>query len=523
MTASSTRKSVAEPIPIPEGLAPRVRARRAIVVGARLLAGVSGVAVAALAIGVVGLVPFPSYHVAVPAVEVIPAPAEQIRVCPGGMLRLGEESGADTGTPVPIDEATVVAFGFGAALRLEPLEQGDAGTGGSSAAPVVLRIAPESSGPGDGVTLAGAQSQTVAARDFVGLAAAVCAEPRTSIWLVSGAMTVGRSAVLTLSNPTAVAATVDLAIYGENGPVVAPGLSGINVPAGFQRVLALAGFAPGLAFPVVHVEARGGQVVAAIQQSIVRGLAASGVELTGVSPEPSTDFVIPGVRILDSVGTNRALALGGWEDVGPAIRILAPGEEPARVQVNIVPDDPTAPGASFELTVDGGTVSEVPLDSGATATGHGFEDGTYTVVVSSDVPVVAAVRVSTAVDTGVDPEPDAVLDPPASDFAWFVAAVPLDGDTLMTAAPGPDPILSARNTTGSDITIWLDAQGGADLELLVPAGASASIPIDPGVSYLLRGAAGLAVAVSLAGPGELAGYVIWPSLPVAGPIVIHPN
>lgn len=494
--------------------------RRALVVGGRLVAGVAGLAVAALAIGVVGFVPLPEHRVTLAAVEVTPAPADQIRVCPGGLLRLGEESGADAGTPVPIDQAAVVAGAIGAPLQRDPLPAGDAGTGGSTAAPQVLRIAaaPESN---DVITLSGAQSQIVDARDFVGLATAVCAEPGSSIWLVGGAMTVGRSTVLTLSNPTSVVATVDLEIYGENGPVVAPGLGGIRVAPGSQRVLALAGFAPGLASPVVHVEARGGQVVAALQQSIVRGLAESGVELTGASAAPSTDLAIPGVRLVDSIGTNRALALDGWQDVVPAIRILVPGDEPAEVQVSVIPDNPTLEGASFELTVAAGTVIEVPLDSADM--GHGLDDGTYSVLVHSDVTVVAAVRISTAVDSGVDPEPDAILDPPASDFAWFVPAPPLVADTLIEVAVGPDPVLSARNSTAADITVRLEAQAGPDLELVVPAGSSASIAVEAGTGYLLRAAAGLSVALSFAAPGELAGYVIWPSRPVAGPILIRPN
>ena len=39
-------------------------------------------------------------------------------------------------------------------------------------------------------------------------------------------------------------------------------MSGIVVKAGAQRVIPLAGFAPDVAAPVVHVTASGGQVVA---------------------------------------------------------------------------------------------------------------------------------------------------------------------------------------------------------------------------------------------------------------------
>ena len=104
-------------------------------------------------------------------------------------------------------------------------------------------------------------------------------------------------------------------------------MNGIDVPAGAQRVLSLAGFAPGLVSPVVHVEARGGQVIAFLQQSIVRGLDAVGVDLVDAAPDPATDLTFPGVRVFDSVGVNRALSLDDWDDVAPIVRIAEPGDD----------------------------------------------------------------------------------------------------------------------------------------------------------------------------------------------------
>jgi hypothetical protein len=61
-----------------------------------------------------------------------------------------------------------------------------------------------------------------------------------------------------LSNPTAVAATVDVRVFGEAGPVEAPSALGDHRAAARQRVLSLAGLAPNLASPVVHVTSTGG-------------------------------------------------------------------------------------------------------------------------------------------------------------------------------------------------------------------------------------------------------------------------
>ncbi|MFW8745689.1 DUF5719 family protein, partial [Mesorhizobium japonicum] len=160
--------------------------------------------------------------------------------------------------------------------------------------------------PGGSGLLAGAQSQIAAADDESGLAAAACAEPSGSTWLVGGATTTGRTTLLTLANPTQVDATVTLAIFGEKGVVQAPGLSGIVVTAGAQRVIPLAGFAPDLASPAIHVTARGGRIVASLQQSTVRGLDAGGVDLVGATADPSTSLRIPGIRVLGAAAVAQA-------------------------------------------------------------------------------------------------------------------------------------------------------------------------------------------------------------------------
>ena len=234
----------------------------------------SACAAAVAVILVVGLVPLPTVAIQPPSVEVEPQPADEVRVCAGAILRLGDETGQDAGTGVALGDPSVRSAAVGGTLRPGVLEATDAGTGGTSAAPAVFQLTPE-----PGATLAAAQSQVVDDEGFSGYAATACAEPSGSVWLVGGATTIGRTTLLTLANPTEVDATVSLSIFGENGAVTAPGMSGIHVAAGSQRVLSLAGFAPELLSPVVHVESRGGRVAAWLQQSITRILDPGGVEL----------------------------------------------------------------------------------------------------------------------------------------------------------------------------------------------------------------------------------------------------
>ncbi|MBW8873090.1 MAG: hypothetical protein JF618_13355 [Leifsonia sp.] len=303
----------------------------------------------------------------------------------------------------------------------------------------------------------------------------------------------------------------------------APGLSGITIPAGSQRIFSLAGFAPGLASPVVHIEARGGQVVAFLQQSIVRGLDSVGVDLVDAGAEPAKQLTIPGVRIRNAIGVNSALTLVDWQDVGPAVRIAVPGTKKTKVTVNVIPVDPKVDGTSFQTTVDPGKVDELALDSGAEVdTGVALADGTYTVTIESDQPVVAGVRVSTAVGDGGD-QGDAAPQAPPSDLAWYASSPALTGDTLVSIAPGPDPQLELTNPTKAEVTVVAKAQGGGDdITIKVPGNGAASVAVKEGLTYLLTAATGLHAAVSYAGDAQLAAYPVTSSRPVSGPIVIRP-
>lgn len=502
--------------------------RRGLLIGARVLSGVVAAGVAVVVIGAVAFVPLPTLDPGARGVTVDPAAADQLRVCSGAAMRLGDESGADADSAFAIGTPSLGGRALGGDLERTRLTSADPAAV-PSAAPESLRV-----GPSTDALLAGAQSQDVEVSDFDGLTAAGCSEPSGSTWLVGGAMSIGRTTVLLLTNPTDVPSRVNLEIFGEDGAVSAPGMTGIDVPAGGQRVLSLAGFAPGVESPVVHVTARGGRVVADLQHSIVRGLDAVGVETVGAGADPALSLVIPGVRILDSVGTNRATALTDWQDVVAALRVGNPGDAPAVVGVRVVPATDAAEGvvgATFQLEVDAGTVAEIALGAGGDAEGEGAEgdasqglqDGVYTVFVDSDVPVVAGVRASTAVDSGTDPTPDAEPEAPASDLAWFSAAPALDDSALVVVPDGPSPLLSLVNPTTADVEIALAAQdGGESPTVTVPAGTAVSLAVEPG-AYLLSGVEGLSVGVSFADAGALAAFILSPSRPVAGSLVVHPD
>ena len=464
-------------------------ARTALLVGSRVAVGAAALVVGAGLIAAATFIPLPTAELEAPVVTVTPVPSADQVVCPGSVLRLGDESGANATSATAIGTATTVQASTAGDVESQALAATDAGGGLGSPVALSVPSTPDAA-------VAGAQSQSVRAGDYRGFAAAECSAPSSDVWLVGGSTAVGRTALLTLANPGAVSSTVSIEIYSEDGRVDAQGTSGIVVAAGGQRVLTLAGFAPSLESLAVHVTSRGGPVAATLQQSIVRGIDPGGVDIVGPTGAPATTQVIPGVTVTASVEVLGLLGLEGYADLDTVLRILVPGSEPANVTVTMTSTAEGALPAGFDIVIDPGVVTDVPLDD--------LDDGTYAVTIESDAPVVTALRASTA--TGGD-----------VDLAWFTAASPLTGDALIPVAAGPGARLGLSNTTATAISATLDGQ-----PLEVAAGAAVSIGVGDGRSYLLSGGAGLAVSVGYSGAGRLGSYAVSASATEEPPVVVRP-
>ena len=403
----------------------QVTVRGVAIVGARVVTGVVGLAVAAVVIGAASLLPIPTLRSQPASVVVTPVPTAQQVVCAGAVLRLSDETGQ--GATIPSAVGGGPALDYDASdgeVEAIPLGTSDAGTGGTFDAPLLISTPPGS--PETRVLVSGAQSETVDVGDFVGLASSGCAPVSADSWFPSGSTVVGRTTLLTLSNPTEVPATVDIEIFDDAGPVSAPGSSGIIVPPNGQRVLSVAGFAPDLDAPVVHVTSTGGQVVANLQQSIVRGLDAGGLDIVAPAVAPATDIVVPGLVIQNVGGVQQLVSRGAdYLDVSPVIRLFAPGEGTVTATLAVFAEDGAATGTALDFDFDAGRAIDVPLD--------GFEaplqDGAYTVRVTTSMPAVASVRATAAgtADAGA-------LAP--NDFAWFASAPVLSERAQVTIAEG---------------------------------------------------------------------------------------
>ncbi|MFT7764862.1 DUF5719 family protein [Clavibacter tessellarius] len=503
--------------------------RDAVRIATRVTTGIAGVAVLGVVVTGALLLPPASTDASAPSVLVTPVATDQQRVCPGALLRPPEADAAATTGAVAVGSSTVTsgsatagAATGGPGVRTSRLQAPEVQGGASTEASVLAVAGAEGDDPTE---LAGAASQIATQSDLAGLAAAPCSEATSESWLVGGGTTTGRTTFVVLDNPSGVSSTVDLAISGEDGAVSAPGASGINVPAGSRRVLSLAGLAPDLSSPAIHVQSRGGQVVATLEQSTVRGLLAGGVDVVVPAAAPATTLTMTGLRVDTQVaaqpapaegeapaeGTDGAAGSGPGADVGTdpdrstAVRILVPGSDDADVSVSVAPEDGTdGTGTTFTVEADGGRVTDFPVS--------GLTDGRYAVTVQSSVPVAAAVRtVSGAAEGG------------ATDFAWLPASGTLTRDALVSVPAGPAPLLHVRNPGDAEATVTARPTDGSEpVALTVPAGAEVSTSVAAGRTYLLEGSAGLTATVTLAEPGRSAALPVVPVLPAADPLRVHP-
>lgn len=312
--------------------------------------------------------------------------------------------------------------------KAAPVSESPAGPRPAAAAPLAGVVAQQGV---DDVTVLSADAQadrqpsagavmryTAEDGDLRGLAAAACQQPGNDLWLVGANTSLGRTAVLKLSNASSSPATVSLELFGAAGPIQAPGSRGLLVAPGTTRSVILAGLAPGQERLSVRVRSAGGPVAAHIQQSVLRGLTPGGVEFIAPAAAPALRQVITGVDIQDPAGLEGLTGQSGFADAGPALQLTVPGSADAVIAIKVFGRDgqKALPGGGV-VTAKAGSVTEVPL--------AGVPAGPYTVSVSSDVSFTAAARATRGLTAG-----------DASDFAWSPASARL-GSQHVVPVPGP--------------------------------------------------------------------------------------
>ncbi|WLQ05211.1 DUF5719 family protein [Arthrobacter oryzae] len=266
-------------------------------------------------------------------------------------------------------------------------------------------------------------SYTATDGDLQGAAAAGCQEPANDLWLVGANTSLGRTAVLHLSNASSTPATVSLDLYGAKGQIQAPGSRGLLVAPGTTRSIVLAGIAPDQESLSIRARSAGGPVTAIIQQSVLRGLTPGGVDFIVPGASPATRQVMSGVDIQDPASAKALTAKPGYADAAAALQIAVPGPADAVVEIKLYGRDgqKALPGGGV-VTAKGGSVTEVSM--------AGVPAGQYTVAASSDVSFTAAARVTRGLASNS-----------ATDFAWSPSSARLGSQHVVTVPRAGDRYL----------------------------------------------------------------------------------
>ncbi|MDO5739570.1 MAG: DUF5719 family protein [Ornithinimicrobium sp.] len=376
-----------------------------------------------------------------------------------------------------------------------------------------------------------------------GLSVAACTGAQEVQWLVGGSGEPGRSEQLVLVNPGADAVTATVSIWGADGPVTMTGGGGIVVPPHGQVVQLVDGFAPAVESPVIRVEAGGGPVVAHLGVLSRDGTTDLGSEIVTNAAEPSTDLVLPA---LPREGTDED---EGAESGPVTVRLVAPGDQPAVVDLTALTKDGAQRLSSHVTRIPAGHTVDVVLDD--------LPAGVNALRIRSDVPVTAGAqsqflpRSKTAVvvkgeaatkdvkdstkkttkppakDTGTSTSGPTQAEPlvhPAGDLAWVAASALHTGPVGiaipdLSGLPGAELTLAVTAVDAVDARlVWLRADGTTftdDLDripndstrtIVVPAAARA-------VWVMPEGTAGVAAALHVVGADDLGPFAASTTLP----------
>ncbi|WP_258062387.1 DUF5719 family protein [Arthrobacter sp. B0490] len=339
-------------------------------------------------------------------------------------------------------------------------------------APTLFRAQPQG-----GLTPVAAATATYTATDgdLRGLAATGCQVPSSDFWILGASTTVGQASILTLTNPSGTPATVDLELYGQDGPIEATGARGQLVAPGETRRIVLGGLAGVQEQVAVRVRSDGGRITGIVQQSVLRGLTPGGLELLSPTAAAGVTQVVPGVVVQDAGTARRIREQEGHGTAAPELQVLVPGTSDAVLDIEVY-------GPDGVVELPGGGVGTAAAGSVTTVALTDLPEGTYTIAVTSDVSVVASARITRGIDGGKP-----------VDFAGAPSAARLGADHAMALAEGVDTalVLGAPSGRGEVTLTPVAADGtlGDPVVIGLAGGTSVTVP----ASSLGRAPAGVVI------------------------------
>lgn len=343
--------------------------------------------------------------------------------------------------------------------------------------------------------------------DLRGLMALPCTEPSRDVWLLGGSTQIGHSAVLTVTNPTRTAATLEAEAWGPLGALELTHVNGATVAPGATETFLLEANASGLDRIAVHLVANGADVSATIADTRLEGITPRGLDVVSATRSPATELLVPVVSLVEFTGEDDPAR-------GASVLLLAnPGTDTATAAVTLLgPDGPVPVPGAEAVTVDPGAVYEINL--------AGLPVGAMALRVQADAPLLAAAQSARSATASA-----------ALERAWSPAAEPTESQTL--AVPGNGSVatnlqivLSAPDQAASVTLRPLTAAGEAldDVVVEVPADASAAVAVDPAaVAYTIESATPVGAGLLMTAPaadGEL--IAILPAAPDTDPELTVP-
>ncbi|MET4002935.1 hypothetical protein ABIB48_001653 [Arthrobacter sp. UYCu511] len=371
-------------------------------------------------------------------------------------------------------------------LSGEPKARAEVLIGKTVAGPSVLRLdplGPESS-QGSGSVIVEATDG-----DLAGLAAATCQQPSNEVWLTGASTMVGRTAILALANSSLSPATVSLELFGSDGPVQSAGSKGLVVAPGTVRSVVLSGLAPDSDALSVHVKSVGGPVSAVIQQSVLRGLTPGGIDYLAPVQAPASSLAIAGVQVRSVAESAKITAQNDYADADTALMVTVPGIKDAVLEVK-------AFGKDGQVALPNGGVLSAAAGKVSTLSLAGLPEGSYSLAITADTAVTAAVRLSSFTKPGA-----------AVDFAYAPSSPRLGETHLMTLQNDVDTSLVFAAFEGSATInlVPISASGvlgqGKDVE--VRAGTSVAVN-----AKKLLGSESVAVIASVSGAPAFGSQVL---------------
>lgn len=321
----------------------------------------------------------------------------------------GPEAAAASGEELTTSQPDDIQQGAPATSGADGVAVRDAGAhrvgapGGEQGLPSVVTVEPLGGQAGLGSAIA---AYSASDGDLTGLDVSACTVPSHQQRLTGATTTLGSTAILVLTNPSASAATVDLRLFGAEGIIDSPGTSGLVLGPDQTRSFVLGGLAPNEENLAVEVRSSGGAVSASIQQHRLFGVMPGGVDIITPNADASQRQVVPGVS---SPGADALEELNSQDDVdvAPAVQIAATGSATTAEVTALGPDGPASLGS--------GSVVELAANGTGSVDLSNLPAGEYAIVVEADAPVIATARsVSGAAEESVD----MALTPSASELAF---------------------------------------------------------------------------------------------------------